>query len=132
VVRMTKLRVLIAFEDAYRLYRQVIAGAIQAMRPRVEAATTGLSELETETRVFDPHLIISSLPCAVANLNGPLAWVQISPFPQQRTRIWIEERYREASNPSMEAILSVVDEVEKLVGDQDPRGSDRHTPNRRE
>jgi hypothetical protein len=116
---MTKLRVLIAFDDAHRIYGETIAAAIEVMRPSVEAATTELREFETEGRIFDPHLIISSLPRVVAAPSGSLAWVQIPIFTQQSARIWIEERCWKASNLPLEEIFSVVDEVEKLVRDQD-------------
>jgi hypothetical protein len=116
---MTKLRVLIAFDDAHRIYGETIAGAIEAMRPAVEATTTKLSGFETEGRIFEPHVVISSLPRVVANPIGPLAWVQIPIFTHQRARIWLEERRWEASNLPLEEILSVVDEAEKLVRDQD-------------
>src|ERR671932_1485850 len=117
---MTKLRVLIAFEDAYRLYGETIAGAIEAMRPRVEVATTEVRALETEARGFEPHVIISSLPYGAANLDGFVAWVQIPSLPPQPIKIWTERRQWQASDSPTDEILSVVDEVEKLVRNQAP------------
>ena len=56
------MRVLIAFGDDYRIYRERIAASIKAMRPRVEVVSTEVNELEREARRFEPHLIISSQP----------------------------------------------------------------------
>ena len=42
------IRVLVAFEDLYRTYREVIAAAIQVLRPQVDVSTTGLDDLEAE------------------------------------------------------------------------------------
>ena len=106
---------MIAFEDDYRIYREMIAAAIQMMRPRVEVLTTEVNKLETEARHFVPDLIICSVP-RIINHVSVLAWIQLSPYPQQRTRIWIEERYEEALNPGMGDIVSAVDGVGKLVG----------------
>jgi hypothetical protein len=109
------MRVLIAFEDDYRMYREMIAAAIKMMRPRAVVVSTEVNKLETEARLFVPDLIICSVPRIVNHISA-LAWIQLSPYPQQRTRIWIEERYEEALNPGMGDIVSAVDEVETLVG----------------
>jgi hypothetical protein len=109
------MRVLIAFEDNSRMYREMIAAAIEMMRPRAVVVTTEVNKLETEARLFVPHLIICSVPRIVNHISA-LAWIELSPHPQQRTRIWIEERYEEALNPGMGDIVSAVDEVETLVG----------------
>jgi hypothetical protein len=108
------MRVLIAFEDDYRMYREMIAAAIKMMRPRAVVVSTEVNKLETEARLFVPDLIICSVP-RIVNHISTLAWIQLSPDPQQWTRIWIEERYEEALDPGMGDIVSVVDEVGKLV-----------------
>jgi hypothetical protein len=116
---MMGMRVLIAFEDDYRIYRETIAASIKAVRPRVEVLSTEVNELEREARRFEPHLIISSLP-RVDNPISALAWIQLSADPQRRSRIWIEEWHQEALNPGIGDIVSAVDEVGELVGVQDP------------
>jgi hypothetical protein len=109
------MRVLIAFEDNYRVYREMIAAAIEMMRPRAVVVSTEVNKLETEARLFVPHVIICSVPRIVNHVSA-LAWIELSPDPQQGTRIWIEERYEEALDPGMGDIVSVIDEVETLVG----------------
>jgi hypothetical protein len=113
------MRVLIAFEDDYRIYREMIAAAIELERPRVEVVTAEVNELETQARSFEPHLIICSGP-RIENPIDALGWIQLSPFPHQPSKIWIEDRYEEAVNPGIGGIVSVVEEVGELVGVQDP------------
>ena len=78
-----------------------------------------VNELETQARSFEPHLIICSEPRIVNSIDA-LGWIELSPYPHQRSKIWIEERYEEATNLGIGGIISVVDEVGELVGDQDP------------
>jgi hypothetical protein len=42
------MRVLVAFGDEYRAYREVIAAGIRMLRPQVEVATATPAELEGE------------------------------------------------------------------------------------
>jgi hypothetical protein len=77
--------------------------------------STEVNKLETEASLFVPDLIICSVPRIVNHVSA-LAWIQLSPDPQQRTRIWIDERYEEALDPGIGDIVSVVDEVGMLVG----------------
>jgi len=54
------IRVLVAFDSAYRAYREVIGAAIRVLRPQVEVATTDLDDLEAEVARLDPQVVISS------------------------------------------------------------------------
>jgi hypothetical protein len=49
-----KTRVLIAFEDEYRSYRDAIASAISVHRPRADVAAAGLGALEDEMVASTP------------------------------------------------------------------------------
>ena len=64
-----KTRVLVAFEDDYRSYREAIASAIRSARPHLELAVGDLGILRTEVAYFDPHLVITSQPSST-NHNG--------------------------------------------------------------
>ena len=111
------MRVLVAFEDDYRTYREMIAASIEIQRPQVEVVSTEINKLEMEAKHFKPHLFICSQP-RIDKPNGGWGWIQLSPHPQQCTRIWIGERYQEASNPGIATLISVVDEVGDLVVSQ--------------
>ena len=54
---MTKTRILVAFEDEYRAYREFMAGAVRAHRPHVEVMVAGLCALGEEVARFDPDLV---------------------------------------------------------------------------
>jgi hypothetical protein len=44
------MQMLLAFDDEYRVYRDVIAGAIRALRPCATVSTSTLEELGSESR----------------------------------------------------------------------------------
>jgi hypothetical protein len=109
------LRILVALEDDYRAYREVIAAALHVLRPHVEVATIGLDALKGEVTRLDPHVVISDLP-ATAGSGDRLAWVQLSLDPTRPTKLWMGESYLERKNPTLEVLLEAVDEAERLVG----------------
>ena len=53
-------------EESYRVYRAVIAGGLQAMRPRLQMETTGLEEFQERRENFDPQVVI----CGGASLRA--------------------------------------------------------------
>ena len=58
--RWLGIRVLVAFEDQYRAYREVIGAAIRVLRPQVDVTTTGLDDLEAEVARLDPLVVMCS------------------------------------------------------------------------
>ena len=108
------MRVLIAFEDEYRSYRDAIASAISVHRPRVEVAAAGVVALKDEMVRFDPHLVVCSRPNAV-DPNGRPAWFELPPDPGRLAVIWLDGQRSEVANPALEKLLSVVDETERLI-----------------
>ena len=92
---------LVAFEDQYRAYREVIGAAIQVLRPQVEVTTTSLDDLEAEVARLDPQVVISSrdkpaiLPPVVTWAKVP---IELSP---------------QSSEVTLETLLAVIDGVEK-------------------
>ncbi len=108
------MRVLIAMEEDYRVYRDVMVGCFRAMRPHLEVATTGREEFEERLESFEPQVVI----CGGQNFarsDGPIAWMDLafdSIVPLQRSaQFWVEGRCREIPNPDLEDLLSVIDEV---------------------
>jgi len=116
------IRVLIAFEDEYRVYGAAITGAIRRARLTDEVVTTEIGELEREVRRFDPHLIISSLP-ALADSGRWVSWMRLSSDPTRLSEICVEGNRWELSNPSLGEVLSVLEETEGLLvgSNQGPR-----------
>jgi hypothetical protein len=116
------MRILVAFEDKYRVYRGVIAAAIRVLRPRAEVVVVGLDALVNEVARFDPHLVICSQPNTV-DPGGRPAWVELPVDPTRPTRACVGGRYSESRNPLLDELLSIIDDVERLVGtEREPTG----------
>jgi len=64
------MRVLVVFEEDYRVYRDVIAVVIRALRSLTEVQTADVDVLEEEVRRFEPHLVICSRPNTL-DTGGP-------------------------------------------------------------
>ena len=111
---MVAARILSAFEDEYRVYREAIAGAIRVHRPHAQVETAGLDALAQEVERLDPHLVICSRPNTVDPDSRP-AWVELPTDPTRRARVCVGGRYSERTNPTMEVLLGVVDEVEEQL-----------------
>jgi len=109
------MKVLVAFEKEYRAYMAAIAAAIRMFRSNVEVALADSGELEAEVDRFDPQLVICSSPIP-SNPVAPkiIAWIELSPEPDQPSRFRIGERGWESTNPTLGEILPAVDETKRL------------------
>ena len=108
------MRVLIAMEEDYQLYRDVLAGSLKAMRPLLEVATAAPEEFEERLGSFEPHVVI----CDGQNFarpGGSVAWIDLAFDPtmplQRPAQFWVEGRCRKILNPDLKNLLSVIDEV---------------------
>jgi hypothetical protein len=108
------LRILVAFEHAYRIYGDTQAAAIRVLRPDDEVESTSLDALREHIERFDPHLVICSQSNTV-DAGGRPAWVELSVDPLHPSNICIGGRYSERTNPTFEMVLEVIDEVEELL-----------------
>jgi hypothetical protein len=106
--------ILVAFEDDYRAYRDMIATAIWMLRPHVEVETAGLERLGEHIERFDPELVICTRPNTV-DPGGRPAWVELSLHPTQPTKVCVGGRYSERTNLTLDGLLAVIDEVEELI-----------------
>jgi hypothetical protein len=112
---LAEIRILVAFEDEYRTYRDVIAAAIRVSRPHIEVATAGVGGLAEEISRFDPQVVICSRP-NTSDPSGEIAWVEISLDRVEPAKVYIAGRYSERSSlPALEMLLAVVDEAEGTV-----------------
>ena len=108
------VRVLVAFEDDYRSYREVIAAGIHVLRPRTEVETAPMGELEEQIERFDPQLVVCSRPNSLASCRCA-AWVELPLDPTRSTKICVAGRYSKRSNPAIDVLIAVIDEVEQLL-----------------
>lgn len=128
MLRRVRVRILVAIDEEYRSYREVIAGAIGAVRPQFEVASAGVGALDEELKRFDPHLVICSLPATSAE---SIAWVELSLDPLQPSVVCIGGRCTEVRNPVLDTLLEVIDQVEDLVDADDNLGNDQVLPTKR-
>ena len=109
------MRILLAFEEEYRVYIDAIAKAIHAFRSHHEVALTNTQELEAKVERFDPQLVICSSPIPSNPVEPQLiASMELSPEPDQASRFRVGERHWESTNPTLGQTLSVVDETNLL------------------
>jgi hypothetical protein len=93
--------VLVAFEDQYRVYREVIGAGIRVLRPQVEVTTTDLDDLEAEVARLDPQVVICSQD-RQASLPRGVTWAKV-PI----------ELGPQTSEVTLETLLVVIDGVEE-------------------
>ncbi len=108
-------RVLVAFDDEHRAYREVIAAGIRTLRPRTEVATTTPAEMEGEIGRFGPRVVVCMAPSPQDAGEGP-AWVELDLRPGRAARVRVGSRRRELRDPTLGDLLRVVDEAEELAG----------------
>ena len=99
------IRILVAFEDVYRAYREVIAAGIHVMRPQHEVASSGLEDLQGEIARWDPLLVVCSQG-KPAGISPEVAWVEapIEAFP------------RTSGLMTLEKLLTLIDDLEETKG----------------
>jgi hypothetical protein len=114
VARWSGMRVLIAMGNDYWVYREVMAGCLNAMRPHLEVVTASPEDFEEHLESFKPLVVI----CGgrdFARTGEPLAWMDLafdSVVPLERpAQIWVGCCCREMSNPGVEDLITVIDEV---------------------
>jgi hypothetical protein len=77
------VRVLVAFEDDYRSYREVIAVGIHLLRPRTEVETAPMEELEERIERFDPQLVVCSPKMGEPYTNAEVARMSFGELSQE-------------------------------------------------
>jgi hypothetical protein len=104
------MRVLVAYENDKRIYRDAVTMGIQHARPHVEVTVVDLQTLEEGVARFAPHLVICSPSIQIDPvMSCRVAWVELSPHPERPSKICVEEQPRELLNPSFEELIAVVD-----------------------
>ena len=105
------IRILVALEDEYRVYRETLAVGIRILRPRAETKSVELKALEEEINRFEPQVVIYSGPKAMDSDGSP-AWIELSVDPTSSTKITVGGCCFERTNPTLEELLELIDQVE--------------------
>jgi hypothetical protein len=109
-----EIRILVALEDHYRAYREVIAVGIRILRPHAEVEIASPERLGERIERFEPDMVICGGHEAVEPEGKP-AWVELSLDPRQPSKIWFDGRYSERTDPTLEVLVAVIDEAEELL-----------------
>ena len=110
--RTSETRILVATEP--RAYREVMAGALQELRPRIEVVVVEPDDLDAALTRLRPHLVVSSR--SVETLGDcPLAWVVVYPDGETTALICVNGRRTTLGDLPFERLLSVVDEATGLA-----------------
>jgi hypothetical protein len=107
------MRVLVAFEEAHRVYGETIANAIRRSRSGVEAQALDRVALEEVVHRWDPHLVICSPPIPDNPISTREAWVELAVDTERPSKVRLGDERWETLNPSLEDLLWVVEEAEK-------------------
>lgn len=63
---------------------------------------------------YGPDIVICSLP-KDGDANCVQAWIELSLDPTQPTKVRVDGVYSEVINPTLDALLVLIDEVEQLT-----------------
>ena len=99
-----------AIEDDYRAYRETIAAGLLILRPHAEVKNASLERLEEELERFDPQVVICGGHESVEP-DGRSAWIELSLDPTRPTMISVGSCSLELTNPGVEELLEVIDEL---------------------
>ena len=108
------MRILISYEESYRVYSDALQRAIRGLRPEAEVTVCSLAQIGEQLESLDPNLVVSSNPNTV-DPGGRAAWYRLSPEPDEASEACLGGRRWRRSNPPLEELLSLIDEVEALV-----------------
>lgn len=106
------IRVLVALEDNYRVYRETIAAGLRILRPHDDVKDAPLGSLEEELERFDPQVVICSGHSELEQRDRRAAWVELSLDPTQLTKISVGGRHFERTNPTVGELLEIIGEPE--------------------
>ena|SRR5829696_761258 len=121
------LRVLVAFEDPRRVYREVFVKAIRDLRPVLTVRSASLDGLERALERFDPDVVVCSQPNGY-HLAGHGAWVHIPTDDgmgddERMAEICLDgERWR-TDGPPLSELLAVIDETLRRMREGSLSGS---------
>ncbi len=91
----------------------MIATGIRIFHPHVEVDVTSLEALAERIEQLDPHLVICG--GQAPKHSGIPAWVELSVDPTLPSEVSVGKQHSKRSNPALEWLLEVIDEVEELI-----------------
>lgn len=115
------MRILIAYEEQHRAYRDTIAEVLVSLRPHAQVEVSGVSGLGEAVSRLDPHVVIADSP-NVVDPGGRPAWVQLPADTDESAGLCIGGDYKKITNPGLEELLDHVDEAERRTREDENLG----------
>ena len=109
------MRVLVAYEEAYRSYRQAIVRVISDNRPHFEVLGADPRGLAAELEWFGPHAVVSGRPSAEHAGGRRGAWVELPADPDAAGEICVGGEHEAKANPALSEVLGALDEAEERL-----------------
>ncbi len=109
------MRILVAYEEVYRSYRDAIVLAIKDHRPHFAVLDATLRELEAALERFEPHAVVASRPSAEYPGGGRGAWVELPTEPSQSGDVCVGGDHDGTVNPNLEKVLGALDDAEERL-----------------
>jgi hypothetical protein len=109
------MRVLVAYEEAYRSYRDAIVRAIRNHRPHFTVLGITPQEFESALERFEPDAVVSSRPSVEYPGGGRVAWVELPTEPSQSGDVCVGGDHDGTVSPNLEKVLSALDEAEERL-----------------
>ena len=115
----TKVRVLVAFEDARGVYGEAIARALVELRTDLQVRRAPLAEIGRELWRFRPHVVVCSQTDG-GHPGGRGAWVQVptddeADDEERLAQLCLEGESWDTEGPTLGEILAVVDETRRRL-----------------
>lgn len=105
------VRVLVAFGDEYRAYREAIARALQALRPSTQVTVAPLEAIPAQVYELEPHVVICAGGSDAVSVRDT-TWVTVPTEAGVPSSISCGDFYREFGDLSLTELLTVLDRIE--------------------
>ncbi len=105
-----------------RAYREVMAAALQALRPRHAVLCVEPDELDGEVARLDPELVLCSRLTPVVQRYA-LVWVMLYPDGDTRAVICVAGQHTTAGDLEFDRLLAIIDQAERLTMMSQPTAS---------
>ncbi len=111
-----RVRVLVAYEETHRSYRDAIVRALRGHRPHFTVLGVAPRELEAELERFEPHAVVSSRPSdEYPTSGGKGAWVELPTEPARSGDVCVGGDHEGGVNLDLGEVLGILDEAEKRL-----------------
>jgi hypothetical protein len=114
------MRVLVAFEDNYRAYREVIAAGLRIHHDQYEVATSTVEALAEQIERYCPDVVICG-GAEDAEVAGVLCWIELTVVPTELTKIRLGECRWEMTNPQLETLVGIIEKADQAQSAVNPK-----------